>query len=131
MLNVSGHATHAAALDTRIATGEISIGRKRALGETRRAGGREAAARHVRVDVTMARHGQAAHVEHGGYPNLHAESLWVSGDRQHRLRRRPEQEDVGRGLVLEDDVGNLCRHGEHDADSGRVPSRAPAQCRQA
>ena len=41
-----------------------------------------------------------------------AEVLRVGGDRQHRFRRRPEQQVVDRGLVVKGDVGDLGRHGE-------------------
>jgi hypothetical protein len=48
-------------------------------------------------------------VEHGGDADARAEMLRIGGDRQHRLRRRPEQQVVDERLVLERDVGDLGR----------------------
>src|SRR5271170_7097507 len=44
--------------------------------------------------------------------------LGVSGDAAQGLRRRPEQDIVHHGLVLERDNLNLRRHGEHDVEIG-------------
>ena len=40
----------------------------------------------------------------------------IGGDRQHRLRGRPEQQVVDQRLVLEGDVGDLGRQREHDME---------------
>ena len=42
--------------------------------------------------------------------------LRIGGDRQHRLRRRPEQQVVDHRLVLEGDVGDLGRQREDDVE---------------
>ncbi len=55
-------------------------------------------------------------VEHGSYADLGAEMLRIGGDRQHRLRRRPEQQIVDQRLVLEGDVGDLGRQGEDNVE---------------
>src|SRR5271168_5073287 len=46
--------------------------------------------------------------------------LWVGGDLMQRLRRRPEQDVVDHGLVLERDRGDLVRHREHYVEIGHV-----------
>jgi GAF domain-containing protein len=46
--------------------------------------------------------------------------LRVGGDGAQRLRRRPEQDVVHHGLVLECDDLDLRRHGEHDVEIGHV-----------
>jgi hypothetical protein len=78
--------------------------------------GRDAAARHDHVDVRMVRNGRAPGVEHGGDADAGAEMPRVRRDRQHRLRGRPEQQVVDRGLVLERDVGGLGREREDDME---------------
>ena len=45
-------------------------------------------------------------VEHGGEANARAEMTPVSGDGQHGLRRRPEQQVQNDRYVLESDVGD-------------------------
>jgi len=46
--------------------------------------------------------------------------LGVGSDLMQRLRRRPEQDVVDHGLVLERDGGDHVRHGEHDVEVGHV-----------
>ena len=46
--------------------------------------------------------------------------LRVGGDGAQRLRRRPEQDVVDHGLVLERDDLDLRRHGEHDVEIRHV-----------
>ena len=77
---------------------------------------RDAAARHDHVDVRMVRHRRAPGVEHGGDADAGAEMLRIGGDRQHRLRCRPEQQVVDQRLVLEGDVGDLGRQREDDME---------------
>ena len=55
-------------------------------------------------------------MEHGGDADPCAEMLGIGGDRQHRLRRRAEQQVVDGGLVVEGDVGDLGRQGEDDVE---------------
>ena len=59
---------------------------------------RDAAAGHDHVDMRMVRHRRAPGVEHGGDADAGAEMLGIGGDRQHRLRRRPEQQVIDRAL---------------------------------
>ena len=49
-------------------------------------------------------------VQHGEEADLRAQMLRVGGDGAQRLRRRPEQDVVDHGLVLERDDGDLVRH---------------------
>jgi len=77
---------------------------------------REAAAGHDHVDVGVVGHGRAPGVGHGGQADAGTEVLGVGGDRQHRLGGRPEQQVVDGRLVLEGDVGDLRRQGEHDVE---------------
>jgi len=55
-------------------------------------------------------------VEHGHQPDRRAEMLGVGGDTAQRLGRHPEQQAVDDGLVLEGDLGDRRRHGEHDME---------------
>ena len=62
--------------------------------------------------------------------DLCAQMLWIGGDGAQRLRRRPEQDVVDHGLVLERDDLDLRRHGEHDVEirhvkQFRLPVRNP------
>nr|POF04829.1 hypothetical protein CFP56_79053 [Quercus suber] len=59
---------------------------------------------------------RAPGVEHGRDADAGAEVARVGRDRQHGLRRGPEQEVVDRGLVGEGDVGHRGRHREHDVE---------------
>ena len=59
-------------------------------------------------------------VQHAQEADLRAQMLWVGGDLVQRLRRRPEQDVIDHGLVLERDRGDLVRHGEHDVEVGHV-----------
>ena len=68
---------------------------------------RDPAAGHDHVDMRMVRHRRPPSVEDGGDADARAEMARVGGDRQHRLRRRSEQQVVDRGLVVEGDVGDL------------------------
>ena len=77
---------------------------------------RDAAARHDHVDMRMVGHRRAPGVEHGGDADAGAEVLRIGRDRQHRLRRRPEQQVVDERLVLEGDVGDLGRQREDDVE---------------
>ena len=64
----------------------------------------------------MVGHRRAPGVEHGGDADAGAEVLRVGRDRQHRLRRRPEQQVVDERLVLEGDVGDLGGQREDDME---------------
>ena len=55
-------------------------------------------------------------VQHCQKADLRTEMLGVGGDGVQRLRRRPEQDVVDHGLVLERDHLDLGRHGEHDVE---------------
>ena len=55
-------------------------------------------------------------VEHGGDADARAEMTPVSGDRQHRLGRRSEQQVIDCGLVVERDVCDLGGHCEDDVE---------------
>ena len=59
-------------------------------------------------------------VQHTEEADLRTEMLGVGGDGAQRLRRRPEQDIVHHGLVLERDDLDLCRHGEDDVEVGHV-----------
>ena len=85
-------------------------------GHPARAVERDAAAGHDHVDVRVVGQRRAPGVEHGRDADAGAEVARVGGDRQHGLRRRPEQQVVDRGLVGEGDVGDLGRHREHDVE---------------
>ena len=77
---------------------------------------RDAAARHDHVDMGMVGHRRAPCVEHGGDADARAEMLRIGGDRQHRLRCRPEQQVIDQRLVVEGDVGDLGGQREHDVE---------------
>jgi hypothetical protein len=55
-------------------------------------------------------------VQHGGDADSRAEVPGIGGDGQHRVRSRAEEEVIDHRLVLEGDVSNLGRHGEHDVE---------------
>ena len=78
--------------------------------------GRDAAAWHDHVDMRMVRHRRTPCVENGCDTDARAEVCWIGGDRQHRLRRHLEQQVVDERLVLQGDVGDLGRQGEHDME---------------
>ena len=59
-------------------------------------------------------------VQHRQKADLRAEMLGVGGDGAQCLRRRPEQDVVDHGLVLERDHLDLGRHGEHDVEIRHV-----------
>ena len=59
-------------------------------------------------------------MQHAEEADLRAQMLWVGGDLAQRLRRRPEQDVVDHGLVLERDDLDLLRHGEHHVEVGHV-----------
>ena len=61
-------------------------------------------------------HRRTPGVEHGGDADARAEVLRIGGDRQHRLRCRPEQQVVDQRLVVEGDVGDLGGQREHDVE---------------
>src|SRR6266851_5056025 len=77
---------------------------------------RDAAARYDHVNVRMMRHRRAPGVKDGGDADAGAEMTPVGGDREHGLRRRPEQQIVDHRLVVEGDVGDLGRNGEDDME---------------
>jgi hypothetical protein len=52
-------------------------------------------------------------VQHRGDADASAKVLGVGGDRQHRFRGRAKQQIIDHRLVLEGDVGNWGRQGEH------------------
>ena len=64
----------------------------------------------------MVRQRRAPGVEHGGDANARAEMAWVGGDGEHGLRRRPEQQVVHDGLVVEGDIGDFGRNREDDVE---------------
>jgi hypothetical protein len=59
-------------------------------------------------------------VQHGQEADLRAQVLWVSGDSAKCFRRRPEQDVLNHGLVLEGDDLDLRRYREHDVEVGHV-----------
>ena len=59
-------------------------------------------------------------VQHAEETDLRAQMLWIGGDDAQCLRRRPEQDVVDDGLVLEGDDLDLLGHGEHDVEVGHV-----------
>jgi hypothetical protein len=75
---------------------------------------RKAAAWNDDVDMRMMGQRRAPGVQHGGEADARAEMLGVGGDRGQRLGRRPEQEVVDGGLVLEADRADRGRQGEDD-----------------
>ena len=77
---------------------------------------RDAAARHDHVHVRVMRHRRSPGVKDGGDADTRAEMLRISGDGQHRLRCRLEQQIVDERLVLERDVGDFGRQREHDVE---------------
>ena len=62
----------------------------------------------------MVSHRRAPCVEDGGDADACIEMLAISGDRQHRLRCRLEQQVVEQRLVVEGDVGD--RGGQREDD---------------
>ena len=68
-------------------------------------------------------------VQHGEEADLCAEMIGIGGDGAQRLGRRAEQDVVDHGLVLERDVGDLGRHGEHDVEIRHVAAVPPARPR--
>jgi len=77
---------------------------------------RDAAARHDHVDMRMVGQRRTPRVQHRGDADARAETLWIGGDRQHRLGRRLEQQIVDQRLVEERDVGNLGGEREDDME---------------
>src|SRR5258708_19680556 len=51
--------------------------------------------------------------------------VWIGGDDAQRLRRRPEQDIVDDGLVLEGDDLDLLGHREHDVEVGHIEQFGP------
>ncbi len=97
-------------------------------GDPARAVERDPAAGHDHVDVRMVGQGRAPGVEHGRDADAGAEVARVGCDRQHRLRRGPEQQVVDRGLVGEGDVGDLGRHREHHVEVAHGQQVRLARC---
>src|SRR5208337_2376305 len=79
---------------------------------------RQAAAGHDDMDMRMMGERRAPGVEDGGEADARAEMLGIGGDRGQRLGRRPEQEVVDGGLVLERDRADRRRQGEDDVIVG-------------
>ena len=52
-------------------------------------------------------------MQHSGDADPRAEVLGIGGDGQHSVRSRAEQQIIDHCLVLEGDVGDLGRQGEH------------------
>jgi LigD-like primase-polymerase len=59
-------------------------------------------------------------VQHGQEADLRAQMFRIGGDGAQCLRRRPEQDVVNHGLVLEGDDLDLRRHREHDVEVRHV-----------
>ena len=59
-------------------------------------------------------------VQHRQEPDLRTEMPGVSSDGSQRLRRRPEQDIIDHGLILERDHLDLGRHSEHDVEIRHV-----------
>ena len=55
-------------------------------------------------------------VQHGGDADPRAKVLGIGGDDQHRVRGCAEQQVIDHRLVLEGDVCDLVRQGEHDVE---------------
>ena len=64
------------------------------------------AARNKKMHVRVVQQVLPPGVQHAQEADLRAEMLWVGGDLAQRLRRRPEQDVVDHGLVLERDGGD-------------------------
>jgi hypothetical protein len=79
---------------------------------------RRPATRHHAMDVRMVLQGLAPGVKDGGHAELGAEMLGVGSDGGERLGRRAEQDRVDNGLVLEGDLADRRRQGEHDVEVG-------------
>src|SRR5271167_1271614 len=59
-------------------------------------------------------------VQHAEEADFRTEMLRIGGDGVQRLRRRPEQDIIDQGLVLERNGGDQVRNGEHDMEVGHV-----------
>src|SRR5690348_3012014 len=110
-------------------------------GNPARAVWRDAAARNQAVQMRVVHEILAPGVQHGDEADRRAQMLGIGprsgpmpckavsrlgGDPAQRLRRRPEQDGVDHGLVLERDDRDHVRHGEHDMEVGQVePFRLP------
>ena len=79
---------------------------------------RQAAAGNDDVNMRMMGKRRTPGVEHGGEADARAEMLGVGGDGDQRLGRRPEQEVVEGGLVLERDRADRSRQREDDVIVG-------------
>lgn len=55
-------------------------------------------------------------MEHGEEADLGAEMLGIGGDGAQRLGCGPQQDGVDRLLVVEGNLGDLCRQREHDME---------------
>ena len=66
--------------------------------------------------MRMMDHRRAPSVEHGGDPDPRAQVSRISRDRQHRLRRRAEQQVVDQRLVGKGDGGDLGGQREYDVE---------------
>jgi hypothetical protein len=62
--------------------------------------------------------GLAPAVENHGHAELGAEMLGIGGDGGERLGSRGEHDRVDNGLVLEGDLADQRRQGEHDVEVG-------------
>jgi len=68
--------------------------------------------------VRVLGHRRTPRVEHRGEPDASAEVLWVGRDRNQRLGRGFEQDAVDHRLVVVGNIGDGCRHCEHDVEIG-------------
>ena len=71
--------------------------------------GRDPAAGNQKMNVRMVQQVLSPGVQHAEEADLCAQMLRIGGDGAQRLRRRPEQDIVDHGLVLERDVGDRRR----------------------
>src|SRR3954447_15882171 len=68
------------------------------------------------MDVRMVLQVLAPGMEHSDEADLGAEMARIGGDRAQCFGRRPEQDGIDRGLVLESDFGGRRRQGEDDVE---------------
>ena len=86
---------------------------------------RDPAARNKKVNVRVVQQILSPGVQHTQEADLRAQMVWIGGDLTQGVRRRPEQDIVDNGLVLEGDDLDLLGHREHDVEVGRVEQFGP------
>ena len=72
------------------------------------------------MNVRMVRQILSPGVQHAQEADFRTQMLWIGGDDAQRFRRRPEQDIVDDGLVLERDDLDLLGHREHHVEVGHV-----------